>query len=87
MTLIPACFNFPRKSQTAIAVVFEPEAFPAAALWDRLPEGRRRKDPHVAARGLTMHMDEGLVSRNRRAIREKIETERRPESGFRISSG
>ena len=32
-------------------------------------------------------LDEGLVSRDRRAIREKIETEPRSESGFRISPG
>jgi hypothetical protein len=31
--------------------------------------------------------DEGLVSRDRRAIWEKIETEPRSESGFRISPG
>jgi hypothetical protein len=31
-------------------------------------------------------LDEGLVSRDRGAIREKIETEPTIESGFRISS-
>jgi hypothetical protein len=30
-------------------------------------------------------LEEGLVSRDRRTIREKIETESKPESGFRIS--
>ena len=32
-------------------------------------------------------LDEGMVSRHRRAIREKIETEPKHESGFRISPG
>jgi chromosomal replication initiation ATPase DnaA len=32
-------------------------------------------------------LDEGLVSRDRRAVREKIETDRRSESGFMISRG
>jgi hypothetical protein len=36
--------TFLAKAKPPIAVVFRPEAFPAAALWDRLPEGRRRKD-------------------------------------------
>jgi hypothetical protein len=30
-------------------------------------------------------LDEGLVSRDRRAIRENIETEQKIRSGFRIS--
>jgi hypothetical protein len=34
----------PGKAKPPIAVVFEPEASPTAAPWDRLPEGRRRKD-------------------------------------------
>ena len=32
-------------------------------------------------------LDEGLVSRDRRAIREKIKTEPKIRSGFRISPG
>jgi hypothetical protein len=30
--------TFPAKAKPPIAVVFEPEAFPAAALWNPLPE-------------------------------------------------
>jgi hypothetical protein len=32
-------------------------------------------------------LDEGSVSRDRRVVRENIETERRSESGFKISPG